>query len=229
MLALAFFNQPWLHIKLRPGMRAIFSGKVTMFNKTRQLAHPDYEILPGSDDPMDATISAEDAAEARLWADRPIPIYAATAAVTSWTIAKSVVKVIAKLGPIDDPIPDGLRQQRGLMAHRDALVLIHRPTNDEEWDRARDTLRFTEAFVLQCVLVQQHTEHRALRTRARLSVPGGYVERFDAALPFALTVDQEITGAEILRDIALTAPMNRLVQGEVGSEIGRASCRERVF
>lgn len=217
MLALAFFNQPWLQTKLRPGMRAIFSGKVTVFNGTRQLAHPDYEILPGSNDPMDATISAEDAAEARLWADRPIPIYAATAAVTSWAIAKSVVKVLQKLGPIDDPIPDGLRRHRGLMAHRDALVLIHRPTNDEEWDRARDTLRFTEAFVLQCVLVQQHTEHRALRTRARLSVPGGYVERFDAALPFALTVDQEITGAEILRDIALTAPMNRLVQGEVGS------------
>jgi len=217
MLSLTFFNQPWLPNKLRPGVRAMFSGKVTVFKDARQLAHPAYEILPGSNDPMDATISPEDAAEARLWADRPIPIYAATAAMTSWAIAKLVVKVLDQLGPVDDPIPERLRRERGLMAHRDALVLIHRPTNDAEWDQARDTLRFTEAFVLQCLLVQQHTEHRARRTRARLPVPGGYLERFDAGLPFALTVDQEITGAEILRDIALTAPMNRLVQGEVGS------------
>ncbi|WP_130179103.1 ATP-dependent DNA helicase RecG [Cryobacterium sp. SO1] len=217
MLSLTFFNQPWLPRTLRPGMRAMFSGKVTIFNKTRQLAHPDYEIVPGSDDPMDAAISPEDAAEARLWADRPIPIYAATAAVTSWQIAKLIVKVIEKLGPIEDPIPERLRREQGLLEHRDALVRIHRPATDEDWNEARATLRFTEAFVLQCVLVQQHTEHRALRTRSRQPVAGGYLERFDAALPFALTVDQEITGAEILRDIALTAPMNRLVQGEVGS------------
>ncbi|POH67673.1 ATP-dependent DNA helicase RecG [Cryobacterium zongtaii] len=217
MLSLTFFNQPWLSRTLRPGMRAMFSGKVTIFNKTRQLAHPDYEIVPGSDDPMDATISPEDAAEARLWADRPIPIYGATAAVTSWQIAKLIVKVLERLGPVEDPIPERMRRERGLLEHRDALLRIHRPTTDDDWNEARETLRFTEAFVLQCVLVQQHTEHRALRTRSRQPVPGGYLERFDATLPFALTVDQEITGAEILRDIALTAPMNRLVQGEVGS------------
>jgi len=217
MLSLTFFNQPWLSNTMRPGVRAMFSGKVTVFNKNRQLTHPAYQILPGSDDPMDASISPEDAAEALLWADRPIPIYPATADVTSWTLAEQVKKVLAVLGPIDDPIPETLRRERGLMDHREALILIHKPTTDEEWDRARDTLRFTEAFVLQCVLVQQHTEHRALRTTARLPIPGGYLERFDAALPFALTVDQEITGAEIQRDIGLTAPMNRLVQGEVGS------------
>jgi ATP-dependent DNA helicase RecG len=217
MLSLTFFNQPWLIKTLRPGMRAMFSGKVTIFNKTRQLAHPDFEIVPGSDDPMDATISPADAAEARLWADRPIPIYPATAAVTSWQIAKSIVAVLGQLGPVDDPIPERMRVERGLLPHRDALVRIHRPVADAEWAEARETLRFTEAFVLQCVLVQQHTEHRARRTRARLPVPGGYLERFDAALPFALTVDQELTGAEIGRDMGLTAPMNRLVQGEVGS------------
>ncbi|MGO4782634.1 ATP-dependent DNA helicase RecG [Cryobacterium sp. W22_MBD10_FK3] len=217
ILPLTFFNKPWLIKTLRPGMRGMFSGKVTVFNKARQLAQPDYQIVPGSDDPMDATISPADAAEARLWGQRPIPIYPATAAMTSWQIAKIIVDVLGKLGPVDDPIPEQMRLERSLLGHRDALTLIHRPVTDEEWNAARATLRFTEAFVLQCVLVQQHTEHRALRTRSRQPVPGGYLERFDAALPFALTVDQEITGAEILRDIALTAPMNRLVQGEVGS------------
>jgi len=125
--------------------------------------------------------------------------------------------VLGQLGPVDDPIPEQMRLERSLLGHRDALTLIHRPVTDEEWNAARTTLRFTEAFVLQCVLVQQHTEHRARRTKARLPVPGGYLERFDAALPFALTVDQELTGAEIGRDMGLTAPMNRLVQGEVGS------------
>jgi ATP-dependent DNA helicase RecG len=217
MLSLTFFNQPWLIKTLRPGMRGMFSGKVTVFNKTRQLAHPDYQIIPGSDDPMDATISPADAEQARLWSDRPIPIYPATAAMTSWQIATIIVDVLEKLGPIDDPIPERMRQDRSLLDHGDALRLIHRPISDSEWTDARATLRFTEAFVLQCVLVQQHTEHRARRTRARLPVPGGYLERFDAALPFALTVDQELTGAEIGRDLGLTAPMNRLVQGEVGS------------
>jgi ATP-dependent DNA helicase RecG len=217
MLSLTFFNQPWLIKTLRPGMRGMFSGKVTVFNKTRQLAHPDYQIVPGSDDPMDATISPADAEQARLWSDRPIPIYPATAAVTSWKIATTIVDVLNKLGPVDDPIPERMRHERKLLDHGEALRLVHRPVNDAEWTEARATLRFTEAFVLQCVLVQQHTEHRARRTRARLPVPGGYLERFDAALPFALTVDQELTGAEIGRDMGLTAPMNRLVQGEVGS------------
>ena len=217
MLPLTFFNKPWLIKTLRPGMRGMFSGKVTVFNKARQLAQPDYQIVPGSDDPMDATISPADAAEARLWGQRPIPIYPATAAMTSWQIAKIIVDVLGQLGPVDDPIPEQMRLERSLLGHRDALTLVHRPVTDEEWNAARTTLRFTEAFVLQCVLVQQHTEHHARRTRARLPVPGGYLERFDAALPFALTVDQELTGAEIGRDMGLTAPMNRLVQGEVGS------------
>jgi ATP-dependent DNA helicase RecG len=217
ILSLTFFNQPWLIKTLRPGMRGMFSGKVTVFNKARQLAHPDYQIVPGSDDPMDATISPADAAEARQWSDRPIPIYPATAAMTSWQIAKIIGDVLTQLGPIDDPIPEQMRLERSLLEHRDALTLIHRPVTDAEWTAARETLRFTEAFVLQCVLVQQHTEHRARRTKARLPVPGGYLERFDAMLPFALTVDQEVTGAEIQRDMSLTAPMNRLVQGEVGS------------
>jgi ATP-dependent DNA helicase RecG len=217
MLSLTFFNQPWLIKTLRPGMRGMFSGKVTVFNKTRQLAHPDYQIIPGSDDPMDATISPADAEQARLWSDLPIPIYPATAAVTSWKIATTIMDVLKQLGPVDDPIPEHMRRERNLLGHGEALRLVHRPVNDAEWTQARDTLRFTEAFVLQCVLVQQHTEHRARRTKARLPVPGGYLERFDAALPFALTVDQELTGAEIGRDMGLTAPMNRLVQGEVGS------------
>jgi ATP-dependent DNA helicase RecG len=217
MLSLTFFNQPWLIKTLRPGMRGMFSGKVTVFNKTRQLAHPDYQIIPASDDPMDATISPADAEQARLWSDLPIPIYPATAAVTSWKIATTIMDVLKQLGPVDDPIPEHLRRERDLLDHGEALRLVHRPVNDAEWTQARATLRFTEAFVLQCVLVQQHTEHRARRTKARLPVPGGYLERFDAALPFALTVDQELTGAEIGRDMGLTAPMNRLVQGEVGS------------
>jgi ATP-dependent DNA helicase RecG len=217
MLSLTFFNKPWLIKTLRPGMRGMFSGKVKIFNKTRQLAQPDYEIVPGSDDPMDADVSPADAAEARMWAERPIPIYPATAAMTSWQIARNIVTVLNLLGPVDDPIPERMRRERNLLDHREALTLIHRPVTDADWDLARETLRFTEAFVLQCVLVQQHTEHRARRTRPRLSVPGGYLERFDAALPFALTVDQELAGAEIGRDMSLTAPMNRLVQGEVGS------------
>jgi len=82
---------------------------------------------------------------------------------------------------------------------------------------AQNTLRFTEAWVLQCALMQRHSLARERRTRPRMPTPGGYLERFDAALPFVLTVDQEICAVEIANDMSQSGPMNRLLQGEVGS------------
>jgi len=132
-------------------------------------------------------------------------------------VQKSIEILLDSLGDVPDPIPVDVRTERGLLAHGSALEKIHRPESDTDWDAARDTLRFTEAFVLQCALVQQHTVLRERHTTPRVPVPGGFLERFDAALPFRLTADQTTVGAEIARDIAQGSPMNRLVQGEVGS------------
>ena len=121
------------------------------------------------------------------------------------------------LGELPDPIPDDVRVDRGLLHYRRALELIHRPQKDSDWGAARKALRFREAFLLQAALLQQRSLLRAQPAEPRLPKPGGFLERFDSQLPFTLTHDQETVGAELASDLASAVPMNRLLQGEVGS------------
>jgi ATP-dependent DNA helicase RecG len=213
ILTLTFFNQAWRSKELVPGVRGIFAGKVSDYRGALQLAHPDYELF----EPDEGAELAAGTAAAKNWAQTPIPIYPATGTVASWQVQKAVALALDALGPVDDPVPDAVATHRGLLTFRDALERIHRPEKDSHWQRARDALRFQEAFVLQAALLQQRAASRATATTPRAAVPGGFLERFDAALPFTLTDDQATVGGEIARDLADTAPMNRLVQGEVGS------------
>ena len=209
ILTLTFFNQAWRDQELRPGVRGIFAGKVGVYKGTRQLTHPDYELFEAD--------AAADDDTARRWAESPIPIYPATASVLSWQLQKAIGVVLDTLPPLADPVPDVVRIDRKLMSFSRAIELIHRPEKDADWGSARKTLRFQEAFVLQAALLEQRQVLRAQEAVARVPKPGGYLERFDAGLPFARTDDQLTVGAEIADDIAQPSPMNRLVQGEVGS------------
>jgi ATP-dependent DNA helicase RecG len=210
-LTLTFFNQAWRARELRPGVRGIFAGKVGDYRGARQLAHPDYELF----EPDDENAPALDGAVAKGWAEQPIPIYPATSTVASWQLAKAMGVVLDTLPAIDDPVPAEVRLARDLIDFRRALELIHRPETDADWRRAQDALRFQEAFVLQAALLQQRAERRAEAATSR--APGKLSAEFDEHLTFTLTGDQRTVGAEIERDLADGAPMNRLVQGEVGS------------
>jgi len=210
-LTLTFFNQAWRARELRPGMRGIFAGKVGEYRGARQLAHPDYELFAADDE----NAPALDPAAAQGWAEQPIPIYPATSTVASWQFAKSVAQVLDTLPPLDDPVPAPLRRSRDLVDFGRALELIHRPQTDADWHRAHDALRFQEAFVLQAALLQQRAERRSEAAKPR--TPGRFSAEFEERLSFTLTHDQLAVGAEIERDLADGAPMNRLVQGEVGS------------
>ncbi|MDW4572874.1 ATP-dependent DNA helicase RecG [Microbacterium sp. M3] len=205
-LSLTFFNQAWRSKDLRPGRRGIFAGKVGEYRGVKQLAHPDYELF-------------EDEATARLQAEAnanlPIPIYPATSTVASWQLQKIVDLVLDGLGDVPDPLPDELRARHGLLDARTAIERIHRPAAMEEVEPARATLRMQEAFVLQVALLQQRQFVRALSATRR--APGSLLERFDDALPFPRTADQVTVGDDIARDLQGDWPMNRLVQGEVGS------------
>ncbi|RNE58504.1 ATP-dependent DNA helicase RecG [Cryobacterium tepidiphilum] len=213
LLTLTFFNQAWRADAIKRGMRGIFAGKVSSYKGHRQLAHPDFQLFDADDAP--ALLAGGPAAE--RWLNTPIPIYPATSTVASWQIQKSIGVVLDSLGPVPDPLPEDVRTSRRLLTHGRALEHIHRPETDADWRAARDTLRFTEAFVLQTALLQQRAEARNEPAVPRVPKPGGYLERFDAALPFRLTSDQETVGADIAADLARSWPMNRLVQGEVGS------------
>ncbi|MDQ1546549.1 MAG: ATP-dependent helicase RecG [Actinomycetota bacterium] len=207
ILALTFFNQAWRENDLKPGVRGIFAGKVGEYKGLRQLAHPDYELFD-EEFALDNPLATD-------WVNKPIPIYPATSTIASWQIGKAIELVLSDLPPLEDPVPADVRSDYKLISYGRAVELIHRPTVDADWKSARKALRFQEAFVLQSALLQQRAELRSKATPPRL--PGKLAKEFDAEMPFTMTMDQKLVGEEIAMDMAGTAPMNRLVQGEVGS------------
>ncbi|MFD4957275.1 ATP-dependent DNA helicase RecG [Microbacterium sp. NPDC058389] len=205
-MSLTFFNQSWRVRDLKPGRQGIFAGKVGVYRGAQQLTHPDYELFEDEDA---ARLKA--AENAHL----PIPIYPATSTVASWQLQKTVELVLDGLGEVPEPLPLEVRARHGLLDARTALERIHRPQQFDEVDQARATLRMQEAFVLQVALLQQRASVRAMSATRRS--PGSLLVRFDEALPFPLTPDQVSVGDQIVRDLQGDWPMNRLVQGEVGS------------
>ncbi|GHD67339.1 ATP-dependent DNA helicase RecG [Streptomyces mirabilis] len=197
------------HKDLLPGTRAMFSGKVSVFNHRLQLAHPAYEPLRADSDDAAETVDS--------WAGALIPIYPATAKLESWKIAKSVQTVLLSAQEAVDPLPDSLRDGRGLVSLPEALLKIHRPHTKADIHDARARLKWDEAFVLQIALARRRHADAQLPAVARLPKPDGLLTSFDAKLPFTLTEGQQKVSKEIFDDLATEHPMHRLLQGEVGS------------
>lgn len=197
------------HKELLPGTRAMFSGKVSVFNRRLQLAHPAYELLTGDGDEAVESVDS--------WAGALIPIYPATAKLESWKIAKSVQTVLPSAQEAVDPLPDSLRDGRGLVTLPEALLKIHRPHTKADVEDARARLKWDEAFVLQVALARRRHADAQLPAVARVPAPDGLLTAFDAKLPFTLTEGQQKVSKEIFDGLATEHPMHRLLQGEVGS------------
>ncbi|MEU2392233.1 helicase-related protein [Streptomyces sp. NPDC007369] len=196
------------HKELLPGRRAMFAGKVSLFNRKLQLAHPAYE-------PLGADAGESDAAAA--FAGKLIPIYPACKQLESWKIAKAVDAVLPRAGEAVDPLPPALREGRGLVPLHEALLKIHRPGTKADIEDARQRLKWDEAFVLQTALARRRHADSQLPAVPRRPAPGGLLDSFDAKLPFTLTEGQQTVSGEIFDDLATEHPMHRLLQGEVGS------------
>jgi len=205
LLTLTFFNQAWRARDLRPGVRGIFAGKVSHYRGGKQLAHPDYELF--DEEPGEAASKA--------WADTPIPIYPAKQSLASWQIQKTIGSVLDQIDPLEEPLPEDLITRNDLITYDQAIRKIHRPHIRDDWQAARETLRFHEALLMQLALVQQRERVRAAGSPAR--TVGELTLEFEAHLPFQFTSDQATVNAEIEADLASGHPMHRLVQGEVGS------------
>ncbi|GHH65767.1 MULTISPECIES: ATP-dependent DNA helicase RecG [Streptomyces] len=195
------------HKELLPGTRALFAGKVSVFNRRLQLAHPAYELLRGED--VSETVDT--------WAGALIPLYPATAKLESWKIAKAVQTVLPSAQEATDPLPESLRAGRGLVPLPEALLKIHRPHTKADIEDARSRLKWDEAFVLQVALARRRHADAQLPAVARKPKKDGLLTAFDAKLPFTLTEGQQKVSKEIFDDLATEHPMHRLLQGEVGS------------
>ncbi|WP_329174260.1 ATP-dependent DNA helicase RecG [Streptomyces sp. NBC_01477] len=213
-LTLVFFSKAaHAHAhRLIPGRRGMFSGKVSVFNRTRQLAHPDYQLLDAD----------EGEAEVDAFANRLIPLYPACKQITSWKIAQAVETALNSLAGtgwagVGEPLPAQLRETRGLAPLPEALEKVHRPRTKADIAAARDRLRWDEAFVLQVALARRRAAESALPAVPRRPAADGLLAAFDAKLPFTLTEGQRSVSAEVFADLATDHPMHRLLQGEVGS------------
>lgn len=200
-LELAFFNQAWRQKELHPGVRGLFSGRVTQFGSKLQLAHPDYELF--SEVPSEL---------AKAWAERPIPIYPAAGSISTWKIQKAIEILLDQLELVD-PFPELLKL--GHIDYRRAMNQIHRPKLRAEIDAAVSRLKMQEAITLRLRLNQIREASQSLPAKAR--TPGALLDAFDKQLGFQLTDGQAAASKEILSDLAKAYPMNRLLQGEVGS------------
>ncbi|MEU4053291.1 ATP-dependent DNA helicase RecG [Streptomyces olivaceus] len=199
------------HKELLPGTRAMFAGKVSVFNRRLQLAHPAYELLRSSDGEGEAAESVES------WAGTLIPLYPATAKLESWKIGKAIQTVLPSAQEAVDPLPDSLREGRGLVSLPEALLKIHRPHTKADVEDARARLKWDEAFVLQVALARRRHAETQLPAVPRRARPDGLLTAFDDRLPFTLTDGQQKVSREIFDDLATDHPMHRLLQGEVGS------------
>ncbi|HEX7189928.1 MAG TPA: ATP-dependent DNA helicase RecG [Actinomycetes bacterium] len=199
-LTLTFFNKHWLADRLPAGTEALFAGKVEVFRGRRSLTNPEVHV-----------------GDADSFAGALQPVYPASAKLASWQVEKSIATVLDLVDAVPDPLPDAVREHRGLLPLSAALRLVHRPGDRSDVRRAQQRLRFDEAFLLQVVLARRRAEAAGLPATPRVPADDGLVSAFDARLPFRLTDGQHEVAGEIAADLARTRPMHRLLQGEVGS------------
>ncbi len=221
-ISLVFFNQPWrAEREFRVGRRGLFAGTVSAYGGTRQLAHPRHVMIPdrgaGAPEGEAAGDEERDREAEAAFGDLLIPIYPATAGLPSWKIQRTVRLALDSLGDIDDPLPAALREDRDLVSLDAALRSVHRPVDRDAIAEAHRRLRFEEAFDLQVVLAQRRRERLGVAAVPRPLRSDGILDEFDRRLRFGLTGAQQRVGAEIAADLGGDHPMQRLIQGDVGS------------
>ncbi|GAB16101.1 ATP-dependent DNA helicase RecG [Arthrobacter globiformis NBRC 12137] len=210
-LKISFFNGHRAKNELQPGRRAMFSGKVTRYAGSLGLTNPDYQLL--DEDPDVPGMDPEKLAA------MPIPIYPATAHLTSWSIQKVMTALLetADLDALRDPLPAAIAAREKFLPLPKAYRLIHAPETAADWRKARDRFRYQEALVLQSALARRRAQLASEEATARRPVPEGLLAAFDRQLPFTLTAGQSAVGKTLAAELSQDGPMNRLLQGEVGS------------
>ena len=222
-----FFNAKFLKKSLVEGTRVMLSGEVGYYKSTLQLTHPAFLILDPTRSRTVGTKSLAKIAEASQAASGEVllsaferdffPIYPASAKVQSWDIYACVRQVLDVLDPVDDPLPKSFVQQENLISEDEALRAIHLAEGESERERARERLTYDEAVGLQWALVARRYGDLSETGPSAPRKPDGLMAGLMERLPFELTSGQREVLDTLSTEIAATRPMNRMLQGEVGS------------
>ncbi len=200
-LRLSWFNQPWLANRLKVGDAISVSGKVEQYLGRLVMNSPDWE-------PVEVE---------NLHTNRIVPIYPLTANVTQKWLRKLMHQVVTYWAPrLTDHLPETIRNAAGLPDLGTALLQAHFPDSDEKLQAARQRLAFDEIFFLQTGVLRQRRDWQSVPGRI-FAVEDAWLDSRLAALPFALTDAQKQALVEIRLDLHSGKPMNRLLQGDVGS------------
>jgi len=199
---LVWFNQRYLAKQLKPGMRLSVRGE-RRGTVGAEIAVRRHELL-GPDESLTHTSGL-------------VPVYHSSEKLTSRRIGDLVTAQLGHVGDAPDSLPSGLRTRRGLPLRRDALLAAHRPDTLDQARTAEQRLAFEELFLLQAGLISHRRALERTTIARALGRPGEMIDRFRASLPFTPTAAQDRATAEIDGDLDRSVPMQRLLQGDVGS------------
>ncbi|GAB4990861.1 ATP-dependent DNA helicase RecG [Mycobacterium avium subsp. hominissuis] len=221
-----FFNANYLKKGLTEGTKVMLSGEVGFFKNVMQLTHPAFLILDSPDGRNKGTRSLMNIANASGASGEEVldayerhffPIYPASTKMQSWDIFSCVRLVLDVLDPVPDPLPEPLRAKFDLVCEDQALRDIHLAESEARRQRARERLTFDEAVGLQWALVARRHGELSESGPPAPPRPDGLAAELLRRLPFELTAGQREV-LDVLSDgLASTRPLNRLLQGEVGS------------
>lgn len=201
-IAVVWFNQPFLVRNLFPGDQISLAGKVDWFGRQKAIISPDYEIVQEG--------------KPRLHTEGLIPIYPETYGVSSKWLRSRVSDVLANF-KLEEYLPAEVLQKYNFPKFEAALKTVHFPKNLADVEPARKRLAFEELLRLQLASLKRKTEWKKNLPSYKLSVDKSLVKSFIKSLPFTLTNSQKQAIDEILADLSENKPMNRLLEGDVGS------------
>ena len=208
-MKLSFFNAWTAAREIHEGETMMFSGRVGIYRGEYTLTNPHYALLSKDASGADVT----DAATA------PVPVYRAPVKLPTDRISGYMAQLLEKvpLKELEDPVPYTIRRARKVHSLEWTYRALHTPDSEDTWRAARAQMRYREAFVLQSALARLHSVRAAHLTQPRPTVEGGLADQLLQVLPYELTEGQQKVGAEIAADLSSESPMNRLLQGDVGS------------
>ncbi|MEI5675863.1 MULTISPECIES: ATP-dependent DNA helicase RecG [unclassified Nocardioides] len=206
----------WHAKRLPVGRRGLFVGQVGSFQGSWQLTNPQLTLFGVDEDGVEGPEDGLGGAESEADIPALFPVYPLTKGVESWDLVRAIRFARTVLDDAPELLPLELRERYDLVEARTALNWVHAPDDYGQVGAAQKRYRFEEALVTQLVLGRRRRALRAQGARARTG-GGGLLAAFDGRLPFELTAGQVAVGAEIEADLAQDHPMNRLLQGEVGS------------